>query len=207
MRCRACCSRLCHNGTLKHETKSSKKHMKTLCNLFLTLSLLATTREPAAWELLCIKSELQGLLIAAEVMDARESQYVFAKPGEIADDARFIRRRIEDLQNAPHSDAHLMFAIDRSAINDLLTLNSSHRNWLEGVEPLYPGQHRWGVAIDEAKLLYQAWDCLRDAKSPHLYIHVRRKALKQLHELIGAKAFDHGLMPPPLPNWRMTEIR
>lgn len=65
--------------------------VKTLLNLFLTLSLLGTTREPASWELPCIKSELQGLAIAAEVMDARESQYVFAKPSEIADDARFIR--------------------------------------------------------------------------------------------------------------------
>ena len=178
-----------------------------MLRLFLTLSLLATTREPAAWELLCIKSELQGLLIAAEVMDARESTYVFAKPSEMADDARFIRKRIEELRNAPHAESHLMFVVDRGDINTLLALNSSHKYWLESVESLYPSQHRWGEAIQETKLLYEAWDCLRDAKSPHFYIHVRRKALKRLQELIGADAFDRGQMPPCLPGWRMTEIR
>lgn len=181
--------------------------MKSFLNIFLALSLLATTREPAPWELPLIKSELQGLLIAAEVMDSRESTYVFAKPGEIADDAKFIRSRLEELQHAPPAESHLLFAIDRSVINELLLMNREHKHWLEGIEPLFPGQSRWGMAIDESKLLYEAWDCLRDAKSPHFYVHVRRKALKRLQELIGAEAFDRGLMPSPLPEWRQWEIR
>lgn len=181
--------------------------MTTLHRLFLAISLLTTTREPASWELPYIKGELQGLLIAAEVMDSRESTYVFAKPGEIADDARFIRSRLEELRYAPPADAHLLFTVDRNAINELLLLNRSHKYWLDGIGELYPQQAIWGEAITETKLLYEAWDCLRDAKSPHFYIHVRRKALKRLQELIGAEAFDRGTMPPCLPNWRMTEIR
>lgn len=74
--------------------------MNHCLHIFLTLTLLTTTREPASWELPCIKGELQGLLIAAEVMDSRESTYIFAKPGEIADDARCIRNRLEELRYA-----------------------------------------------------------------------------------------------------------
>lgn len=175
--------------------------------LFLTLSLLATTREPAEWELPMIRQELTALLVAGEVMDARELPYIFAKPSEIADDMKLIRRRMEDLDGAPSVNAHMAFAVQRDTINMMLAMNRDYTNWLRLGEEVYPGYPWFAHAMEENKQLYDAWDWLRDGKTDFYYVHIRRQSLKKLQGVLGVGAFERGIMPPCLPAWRMTGVR
>lgn len=181
--------------------------MRTLLNTFLTLSLLATTREPAEWEQAFIRQELTGLLVAGEVMDVRELNYIFAKPHEMADDTRMIRLRLETLANAPAIESHMAFVADRQTINEMLILNRSYQAWCASCLELHYFQSYYIAASNEAKQLYDAWDLLRDAKTTYYYAHIRREALKKLEAKLGAEAFERGLMPPCLPTWRMTGVR
>lgn len=181
--------------------------MTTILRTFLALSLLATTRGPADWEQAFIRQELTGLLVAGEVMDARELPYIFAKPHEMADDTRMIRLRLESLAGAPPIDSHMAFVGDRQAINDALILNRSYQAWCASCLELNYFQSYYIAASNEAKQLYEAWDLLRDAKTTYYYAHIRRQALNKLQKLLGVEAFERGLMPPIVPTWHMTRVR
>ena len=181
--------------------------MKTLLNLFLALSFLGTTRTPNDWELAISRGELQGICLAGEWMDARECKYVFVNPAELTADLAMIRKRIETLANAPMVADSQLFNVDRNTLCWLIVLNRDNYCWLMQVTEMYPHNQTVQDMLEESKLLYDCWDALRDAKCDYYYAHIRRQALEKLRNTLGVKAFEQGIMPPPVPTWRMMGVR
>ena len=153
-----------------------------------------------------IHNELTWLCIRAELLDEREVTTTFVKREDFAVDLGMIRQRYHDLCYAPMSGDALRFVHERDVIVDLLSFNRAYVRYLTTAMELYPERLSMRAAKSEAEELYKVWDYLRDAKTTFYYVHIRRKALKQLREAIGAESYELGRMPPHVPEWRFTEV-
>lgn len=134
--------------------------------------------------------------LALQLLDPREVA--------IADPATILARAVE-LRDAPRAEEADRFVVTRDAITSLIAMNRQLLAHYEKCENLYPGHY--ASAIRDTKLLYRAWDELRDAKCDYYYVTVRRASLKKLRDLIGEDAWSRGIMPPHVPYWHMTEVR
>ncbi len=153
-----------------------------------------------------LRTALQQLAVAWEILDPREVRYVLARAEDFPGDLKLLRRRYRNLHGAPALSECQRFP-DRSMVNELLTFNRTYRNFLTARQPvdLVHGEEL-RAALNETDQLYQIWDAVRDARCSYYYVTVRRQALKQLRELIGMEAFYRGQLPPHVPIWRFPEI-
>lgn len=181
--------------------------MNLIIRLSLALSLLTTELIPSRGEFAYCKAELQFIGQCCEILDARELRYVFVKPDEIKQDLAMIRQRATSLRYAPFAHEVLLFTTPRTAANELIMMNFDAMHQFQRVLNVYPHNEKVSQALEECKLLYAAWDCLRDAQCDYYYVHIRRQALGKLRDLIGQEAFDRGIMPPHVPWWRMGVVR
>ena len=113
---------------------------------------------------------------------------------------------MDDLQHAPrlHATAHFP---ERTVVNELLLFNRAYRQHLENCLPIYPRSNELRAAKEETEILYQVWDCVRDARCEYYYVHIRRQALKRLYDMLGEVDFWKGNLPPHVPYWRFTHVR
>jgi hypothetical protein len=149
-----------------------------------------------------LRQPLQSIAVQWEILDPREIRYILASPGDFVSDLGLLRRRHRDLAHAPVLRDCQRFP-DRSTINGLLALNRAYRRELDRRQIHDPHEaQEIELAICDADLLYQAWDCLRDARSDFYYVTVRRQAFKRFKELIGEGAYYKGTLPPCVPLWR-----
>jgi hypothetical protein len=153
-----------------------------------------------------LRPALQALAIQFEILDPREVRYVLTRPEDFVSDVRLLRRRYQDLIDAPPLCDCQRFP-DRATINDLLAFNRAYRQRVDSRQAMEL-VHWWELreAVQEADRLYQVWDTLRDARCDYYYITVRRQALKRLRELIGEEAYYSGNLPPYVPIWRFQQI-
>jgi hypothetical protein len=153
-----------------------------------------------------LRPALQGLAIQREVLDPREVRYILARPEDFAADLALLRRRCQDLANAPPLDDCLRFP-DRGTINDFLSFNRAYRQHIDVRQPVELA-HGWTLRaiLQETDHLYQIWDTLRDARCDYYYVTVRRQALKRLRDLVGEEAYYSGSLPPYVPLWRFQAI-
>ena len=149
---------------------------------------------------------LQQLAIQLEILDPREVKYILNRSEDYVSDLKLLRRRYQDLAEAPYAQDSQRFP-DRNLINELLSFNRSFRQNLDSRQATETVR-LWEVreALQETDRLYQAWDTLRDARCDYYYVTVRRQALKKLRELIGDEAYFTGIMPPFVPVWRFHPI-
>jgi hypothetical protein len=56
-------------------------------------------------------------------------------------------------------------------------------------------------ALLESRELYGLWDTLLDAHCCHASWETKKDRLRTLRDRIGAEAYFHGRMPPPIPMW------
>ncbi|HMP18105.1 MAG TPA: hypothetical protein PKD72_13860, partial [Gemmatales bacterium] len=124
------------------------------------------------------------LTLHCELLDQRELRYVLVKPEEFISDVRMLQRRAHDLQNAPYLGDAVRFP-ERVIVNELLLQNRSYRQYLDQSLPLYPHSTELRQAKEEIEVLYQIWDSVRDARCEYYYVHIRRQALKRLHDMLG----------------------
>jgi hypothetical protein len=157
------------------------------------------------WHALVGKPLIQ-LALAGEILDSREVRYVLAKPDEFVSDLRMLQRRAHDLNQAPRLADAARFP-ERTIVNELLLLNRAYRQHLENCLPLYPNNVELRAARDEVELLYQVWDSVRDARCEYYYVHIRRQALKRLHDLMGETDYQNANLPPHVPLWRFAYVR
>src|SRR5205823_12083434 len=117
-----------------------------------------------------------------------------------------LRRRFYDLLDAPSLNDSLRFP-DRATVNDFIALNAAYRQHLDVRQPVELA-HWWELraAAQEAELLHQVWDMVRDARCEYYYVTVRRQALKRLRELVGDEAYYSGKLPPSVPVWRFQKM-
>jgi len=180
--------------------------------LFLAYMLLTTPpglieappRE-ADWPVL--REALQKAAIDLEILDKRESAYLFAKRAEFSDDINILRRRYVEYADAPRLSESFRLP-ERNAVNDLITFNRGYRKHLVEKQNLERDRtEQYDIALMETDRLYKVWDLVRDARCDFYYVTVRRAALKKLKTSIGEEAYAMGQLPPNVPTWRFNEAR
>jgi hypothetical protein len=160
----------------------------------------------AAEEFATVRPTLQTLAISWEILDPREVRYVLTRPEDFAADLKLLRRRQQELADAPPLCDGQRFP-GRALINDLLSFNRAYRQHLDSRQAL-DVTYWWELheALQESDRLYQIWDTVRDARCDYYYVTVRRQALKKLRESIGPQAYYSGCLPPHVPVWRFARI-
>jgi hypothetical protein len=149
---------------------------------------------------------MQQVALTWEILDAREIRYILAQPADFPTDVRLLRRRYQDLRDAPPVQEALRFP-PRHIINDYLSFNRRYREYLQG-QMTASREVSWEVheVIEEVDHLYDIWDTVRDARCAYYYITVRRQALKKLRDLVGPEAYTSGNLPAHIPVWRFARI-
>jgi hypothetical protein len=153
-----------------------------------------------------LRPTLQAVALSWELLDPRECRSVLTRPQDFAGDLKLVRRRYDELWDAPSVHDCMRFP-DRALVNDLLAFNRAYRQHLcsrQSLERVY----WWEVhqAVEETNRLYDIWDLVRDARCDVFYVSVRRQALKKLREAVGPEAYYNGPLPPHVPVWRFARI-
>lgn len=146
---------------------------------------------------------LRQLATALEILDPRETEHILAQPQHFAADLRLLAGRYRDLADAPSLAECARFPT-RAIANDFLAVNRAFHKSLEArlpLDPLHADQVR--LVLQENEHLHGVWETVRAAGCEYYYITVRRKALKDLRELIGPRDFYTGNLPPNVPMWRI----
>jgi hypothetical protein len=172
--------------------------------LFLAAALLsapADAPEPipceAAWP--AVRDAVHAVALDWQIMDPRETRYVFANRTDFVADLNLLRKRAADLADAPRLEACKGLP-ERRAANELVRQNREYRCAVEARRPWEPDRaDLLHDAVCDADRLYRPWDALRDAQCDFYYVTVRRAALKKLRDAIGADAFAAGRMPLAVP--------
>lgn len=153
-----------------------------------------------------IRWPLLSLAIEYEILDPREMRYVLARPDDVLSDIQMLRRRYEELNDAPPLADSYRFP-ERTAVNEMLVFNRAFRKFLEERQPLEQVRSAdLRVVQQETDHLYQVWDSVRDARCEYYYVTVRRQALKRLRDLVGEDRYQNGRLPPHVPLWRFETI-
>ncbi len=180
-------------------------------NYALAVALLTAPPDPAERPALLpefntLRPTLQALAVSWELLDPRECRYIFTRAEDLASDLKLIRRRWQDLADAPPL-YDCMRLPDRALVNELLAFNRAYRQHLDSRQSLEL-TYWWDLheSLQETDRLYEVWDTIRDARCEYYYVYVRRMALKRLREKLGAPAYYSGKLPPHVPVWRFARI-
>jgi hypothetical protein len=160
---------------------------------------------PDRWP--AVQEALHATAIRLEILDERETRYVLARAEDFETDLELLRRRYQDLRDAPPlADADRFPG--REAVNHLIQFNRTYRTHLEGRQAWEADRAEViGVALSETDRLYRVWDAVRDARCEFYYVTVRRQALKRLREALGDQAYEVADLPPHVPAWRFLGAR
>lgn len=171
------------------------------CVLLFSPGELANQHYPEYWHLMPI---MQAIAVDQEIMDKREERYILNREIDFAADVKVLRERYQSLKDVPRISDALRLP-SRDLTNELMSFNRAYRQQIEAKRGIW---RAWAPDIDEAikeaDQLYQIWDSIRDARSELYYITVRRQALKQLRDKLGAEGYDAGVIPPFVPVWRFS---
>lgn len=146
---------------------------------------------------------LRQLALGLEILDPRETEQILSERQHFAADLRLLAGRWRDLADAP-SLTECSRLPTRAMANDFLSVNRTFQKSLEArlpLDPLHADDVR--VVLQENEHLYQVWDAVRAARCEYYYVTARRKSLKDLRDLIGARDFYSGNLPPNVPMWRI----
>lgn len=153
-----------------------------------------------------IRWPLLSLAMEYEILDPRETRYVLSRADDVLSDIQMLRRRYEELGDAPPLADSYRFP-DRLVVNEMLVFNRAFKKYLEERQPLEQVRSSELRQVQqETDQLYQVWDCVRDARCEYYYVAVRRQALKRLRDLVGEEQYFYGKLPPHVPLWRFETI-
>jgi hypothetical protein len=177
-----------------------------LAAALLTTSPEVTDPPPDAQDWPALQEAIQSLAVEWEILDQREVRYVMARSEDWDNDIALLRRRFQELKDAPKLGDAQRFP-DPNTVNELLAFNRAYRRHLDARQALEQDRgHRLRAALKETDCLYQVWDSVRDARCEYYYITVRRQALKRLRQMIGPEAYNSATLPPYVPLWRFQEV-
>mgnify|MGYP001599170007 CR=1 FL=1 len=166
----------------------------------LAIVILTGPGEPANVAAIApLRPALQLVALHLEILDTREVRYVLTRDEDFAGDLKLLRRRWQELEDAPPLHDCMRFP-DRALINDLLAFNRAYRQYLENRQSLEM-TYWWELreAVQEADALYRVYDLIRDAQTEYYYLTVRRQALKKLRDELGFADYSSGRLPPVVP--------
>lgn len=159
--------------------------------------------DPLEWP--AVQEALVHVGLQWELLDHRETRYVFSRLEDFQENVDLLRRRYQELKDAPRLDDCRRFPDHRTA-NEFLGFNRAYRRHIEARQPVeHDRGHELRTAAKETDALYQVWDAVRDARCEYYYVAVRRQALKRLRCMLGEGDFAEGRLPPVVPIWRFEE--
>ncbi len=170
------------------------------------LAFLLLTGVPGAYEVPptegdfpALRGKVQKVAIEMEILDPRETSYIFAQLRDFQNDVDLLRRRYRDFRNAPPL-AEAERLPERKHVNELISFNRAFRKHLSDRQALEQDRERiYDAAIIETDQCYKIWDRVRDAKCEFYYTTVRRQALAQLKEMLGEEDYYRVQLPPIVP--------
>jgi len=152
-----------------------------------------------------LRDAVHKIAIEWEILDTRETSYIFAKRSDFEADLNLLRRRYQDFKDAPRLDEANRLP-ERKIVNELIHFNRAFRQHL--VERHHLEQDRseiYEAVMIETDQLYRVWDAVRDARCEFYYTSVRRQALVRLKEMLGEEDYAAVNLPPNVPTWRWRE--
>ena len=154
-----------------------------------------------------IQAGVHKVAIEWEILDDREKTYIFAKISDFEGDLNMLRRRHQELKDAPRvADSHRL--PPRKMVNDLVQFNRAYRKHLLTRSELELDRADiLNRAIMETDQLYKVWDAVRDARCEFYYVTVRRQALVKLKNMIGDEDYVLCNLPPYVPIWQFQEVK
>lgn len=153
-----------------------------------------------------LRPTMQALAVQWEILDPREVRYILSRPEDFNTDQRLLRRRYQELCDAPPLHDAMIFP-DRALVKEMLNFNRAYKQHLTQQQSL-DTVHWWDLheTLQEVDRLHGIWDLVSDARCDFYYVTVRRQALKKLKETVGDQAFYSGCLPPHVPLWRFSRI-
>lgn len=154
----------------------------------------------------CLGRALAEVALHWEILDPREARHFFHRPDDFISDLALLRRRYQELNDAPLvSDAQRLPG--RETASELLAFNRAyHRTLTMRRDALGGMQDDLDTALCEVDQLYRVWDLVRDARSDCYYVSVRRHALLALRQTLGPAEYYRGQLPPHVPVWRFSRV-
>lgn len=154
-----------------------------------------------------LREAIHQVAVEWEILDPRETRYVMTRPEDFSCDLNMLRRRYQELADAPRVADGYRFP-DRNTVNELVRFNRAFRKHLDNRQQLETDRAETLRAVMwETDRLYQVWDAVRDARCEFYYVTVRRNALKKLKEMLGEEDYRAGQLPPNVPTWRFNEMK
>lgn len=147
------------------------------------------------------------LSLHLEILDHRETKYIFTENRDFAYELNLIRDRYHKLHDAPPiSDVYKFPSYDACA--DFIAFNRGYVACMYAKMKIAPPymQQEYMDAISEAQELYEIWDLISDISKTTIYLSYKRELLKALKNRIGEDAYYGGYLPPYVPLWRFKEI-
>jgi hypothetical protein len=151
--------------------------------------------------------ELVSKFIELEAMDEKESKYYFTRKDDCYKDFARFRQIYLDVKDMPPVSDCMRFPPKEFA-NEALAFNNKFQNNIKEEARLYSHKIKFYLnVLKEAQELYSVYEAVKQANSEFYYVHVRRKSLAKLKELIGDEAYYKGELPPCVPTWRFRELK
>ena len=153
-----------------------------------------------------LSGAVRATALKLEVLDARETGHLLARPDDFKDDLRGLQERYQDLSNAPPLSEAERFP-GRELVSDLMAFNRAyHENLTKRLEMDRVHAEELRSALLETDQLHRVWNTVHEVNCPYYYTTYRRQALRQLRDLMGDEAFYTGTLPPHLPLWRIPVV-
>ena len=174
-----------------------------LAAILLTTPPGVTEAPPPADRWAEVRDGVQQLAVRWELLDPRETHYLLANRDEFSVDINLLRRRYQELQDAPRlADADRLPT--RQVAEDMVKANRAYRAEINDRRALELDRLALlNSIVCEADQLYRVWDAVRDARCDFYYVTARRQALHKLRNAIGDDAYACGALPPNIPVWRL----
>jgi hypothetical protein len=181
--------------------------MKDTLLAILLLTGIPGTPEPTPSEadFPAIREAVHAVAIDLEILDIRETSYIFAKRSDFESDLNLLRRRRCDFADYPRLVDAGRFP-PRLLVNELIQFNRAYRQGLIDLVAIEQDRtEMYYSAIMETNRLYRVWDAVRDARCEFYYVTVRRAALNRLREDLGEEDYAAVRLPPNVPIDRFRE--
>jgi hypothetical protein len=152
-----------------------------------------------------LRESVHKIAIDMEILDNRETSYIFAKRSDFDADLNLLRRRYQDFKDAPRLEESNRLP-ERKIVNDLVQFNRAYRKCLAEKHELEQDRGEiYETVMIETDRLYKVWDAVRDARCEFYYVTVRRQALIRLKDMLGDDDYAKTNLPPNVPTWRFRD--
>jgi hypothetical protein len=153
-----------------------------------------------------IRDAIHQVAVEWEILDERETRYVLTRPEDFCTDLNMLRRRYQDLKDAPKVIDANRFP-ERPLVNELIRFNRAFRKSIETRRQNEVDRaDSYREIVLETDRLYQVWDAVRDSRCDFYYVTVRRQALQKLQTLLGEEDYYQAKLPPNVPVWRFNQM-